>query len=339
MENTVYDLLKKHKIYNGNRHTGDIGVEIETEVKTPYDYPKLKFWNCTRDGSLRNYGVEYVLKAPMSVKEFDQALEEFSECDKKFKFDKDSISTSVHVHLNMLNETYMTVVNLLTTYALTENLLIRYSGPDRLSNLFCLPMCDAEAVVTNIKSMIKSIGRNYYIKSVQSIDQVKYGAVNCAPLTSLGTIEFRSFRGETDVNVIRNWVNILMSMKTFSAQKGLDPVRIMELHRDLGTQEFMSMVFGTYASELRFTDADSLVKKNLLYGADIASCMKTWDGFGVPKIKKVYREKVKPYLDGISQELFSTDYDTLDYPRRLVTTEMYHRRNINMRIVDANSDT
>lgn len=348
---TIYELLKKYEIYNGNRSTGDVGIEIETETSASYEYPRLKYWKCDRDRSLRNFGVEYILRAPMALSELDNAYNEFKPLVKELKFAQTPISAGVHVHLNMQNETFLTLANLLTVYSITENLLIRYSGPDRLSNLFCLPMCDAEQIVANNVQMMKDIGRNYYSRIRVTEDSVKYGAINLAPLSKFGSVEFRSFRGTTDVDEISKWVKLLMSMKSFSSQRGLVPTHIPEMFRDLPIKEFLSNVFGEYHTELMYSDAKELIfgktkqrvgpdrdNNNLVFGASIACAMKSWDGFGVPKIKKVYTEKVKGDLDRLSQLLFRVNFDDLDYSHRLVIDDRYHQEYRDIRIVDGVRD-
>lgn len=348
---TIYELLKKYEIYRGNRYTGEVGVEIETETSGGYEYPKLKYWKCDRDRSLRNFGVEYILRSPMTLVELENAFKEFEPLPKEYKFHDTPVSAGVHVHLNMLNETFLTLANLLTTYSITENLLIKYSGPDRLSNLFCLPMCDAEGVVQNNMELIKNIGRNYYARIGQNEDSVKYGALNCAPLTKLGSVEFRSFRGTTNVNEIRKWVHLLMDMKNFSKQKGLVPTHIIDMYRDLPINEFLANIFGEYHTELLYDNAKDLIfgkvkqkvgppqeYRNLVYGAELATSVKTWEGFGIPKVKKVYTEKVKSDLDGISQSIFRVPFDDLDYSHRLVVDDRYHRANSNVHIVDGVRD-
>lgn len=348
---TIYELLKKYEIYRGNRSTGEVGIEIETETQASYDYPKLKYWKCDRDRSLRNFGVEYILRAPMALGELPSAYAEFKPLVKEFKFIQTPVSAGVHVHLNMQNDTFLTLANLLTTYSITENLLIRYSGPDRLSNLFCLPMCDAESIVKNNSQMLKDIARNYFSRVQQSEDGVKYGAINLAPLTKLGSVEFRSFRGTTDVEEINKWVQLLMSMKSFSSQRGLLPTHIIDMYRDLPLREFLANIFGEFHGELMYDDAKELILgkvkqkigadreyTNLIYGADLASSVKTWDGFGIPKVKKVYMEKVKGDLDRIAQEVFRTNFDDLDFSHRLVVDDRYHRINSEVRIVDGVRD-
>jgi hypothetical protein len=340
----IYDIMKSANKWSGTKHLGDYGVEIETETKKKYEYPQLTYWNTVRDNSLRDFGVEYVLKAPMNIAQLEKALDEFNSCEKKYKFEKSSVSTSVHVHMNMLDQSYLTMSNIFTVYSLLENIFIRYSGPDRLSNLFCLPICDAEGVKDNLTNLLSYVNRNMFNKVRVSADRCKYGAINPAPLSELGTIEFRSFRGETDIKVIQRWVEILDKMKSFCCQEGLHPPHILELWKENG-DTILEVIFGEYAKELRVYDpktkkdiSSELIRQNLKYAADIAFVSKDWSKFGILKIKPVYKEKIKAELDEISIDLLKHPFDSLPYHERLVVLECYHRKHTNVRVVDADGD-
>lgn len=335
----LYDILRSHLKYGKDRLTGDWGVEIETETFDKYEYPSLKFWNCTRDNSLRDWGVEFVLKAPMNRLEFQSALVEFDACDKKYKFNRESVSTSVHVHMNLLNETLLTMANVCTLYAMFENLLIKFSGPDRLSNLFCLPMCDAEGIVDNIHGLLTSIARNNFRGMVLSPENVKYGALNPACLTTLGTLEFRSFRGEVDITIISKWVAILEKLKQYAKRAGVTPVTIMNEWEAKGFN-FTRDVFGQYTDDLLVGDYKKMItpKQSLSYAAKFATATKDWSKFGVIKVKPVYKEKLKEELDAIAEDRFKVKFDELDFAHRLYIQEEHLRNNPYVRVVDAVAD-
>ena len=63
----IFDIFSRNGHYGLRRHDGDFGIEIETESEDQYKYPKSRFWDFHPDNSLRHFGVEYVLKAPMSL--------------------------------------------------------------------------------------------------------------------------------------------------------------------------------------------------------------------------------------------------------------------------------
>lgn len=338
----IYEIMRTSMKFSKDRLRGEFGIEIETETDKAYEYPALKFWKTEKDNSLRDWGVEYVLKQPMDIPELEKALVEFDMCEKKFKFRKGSISTSVHVHINFFNDTFRTLANFFTAYALVENLLIRYSGPDRLSNLFCLPMCDAEGVKDNLQTILSNVNRNAFNKIGVSIDRCKYGGINPAPLTQLGTIEIRTFRGETDIKIIQRWVEIIKKLKDF-ARSSITPVDILELWRT-NRDGIMEVIFQEYAAELRVRDdkkkdiTGDLIRQNLKYAADFACVSKDWDKFGILKIKPVYKEKIKPELDEISQGMFKYPFDALPYHERLVVIERYHRLNPTTKVADLDTD-
>jgi len=337
----IYDIFKQTGKFGGKRYTGDFGVEIETEVDSSkrYEYPRLKYWVAKKDGSLRDYGVEYILKEPLDLKGLSLALDEFDGVNKTYEFRKDSISTSVHVHLNFLNETFLSLVNFMTTYAIVENLLIRYSGPDRLSNLFCLPMMDAEGAVTQFENLLKMVNKRMFGRLGLSSERCKYAALNMANLTTLGTAEVRSFRGETDKRIIFQWAEILLKMKEYAKRPNLDPVKIILEYKRLGANAFVDLVFQEHANVLKQgKETENLCKVNLTYAAKFASITTDWKKFGILKIKPIYKEKLKKPLDELSIEKFGSPFDVVSEHERTVISEMYHLRNNNVRTIEATAD-
>lgn len=342
-QTTIYDSLMAAGFNRIKRHTGEVGIEIETESKRPYEPPKLKFWSHHPDGSLRDFGIEYILEAPViRGRECRAALEEWDEkVRQKFTLVPDSFSTSVHVHVNFLNNSWIQLANFLTLYYSVENLLIRISGPDRLSNLFCLPLCDAEGELAGILSLVSAIGSLRHGNLGLSAENYKYAALNLCNLTRLGTLEIRSLRGTTDIKEIDNWVEILLSIKDYASQKGLTPPKIIEDIDRLG-ERILNDIFGDRAKIFeRVTNKEKLIRNNLYYAAKIAGCSRFTDStWGFPKPKKVYKEKLLEDLNQISQELFSANFKELMPHHKLVVEEMLTRRiNTDIRgVVFANGD-
>lgn len=323
MTQVIYDSLTSIG-WRFTKHTGEVGLEIETESKTRYERPVMKFWEAKDDGSLRDFGVEYISKPVSRGVELRAALNEFKQKTDHLKFIPDSISTSVHVHINFLNDKWITLANFMTLYYLVEPLLIRYSGPDRISNLFCLPIRDAEAQIENATGFISSIGSRRYKSLSLAAENVKYSALNLGCFSKLGTMEVRTFRGVTDVAVIENWVNILMSIKDYAATEGLTPVKILEMFRDL-QGEIIYPIFGIFVGELNFPDKVAEMKKNLWYARKIATAStKFSDEWGFPKPKKMVKEHYREQLNKISNEKYKMNYDELDYVYQLVIDEEFY---------------
>lgn len=331
MAKTIVDVLSSNG-YAGDRgfkkFNGDVGIEIETEASNPYEPPHLKYWSSHADGSLRNFGIEYVLKGPVGRgKECREALEEWdNSVRKKFKLIPDSFSTSVHVHINFLNNTWLELWNFLCTYYLVENLLIRIAGETRRSNLFCLPLCDAEGELQSITSLISNIGSFRHGRLKTPPENYKYAALNICNLTNLGTMEVRSLKGTTNINEIEKWINILLSIKDFSCREDINPAGIVELADQIGV-EILYQIFGEYVTEFNdIKNKEELLKKNMYYVAKISSSSKFTDrDWGFPKPKKVYKEKMLEELEKISLEMFKCEYKQLIPMYRIVVEETLAR--------------
>lgn len=327
---TIYDSLKNAGYENAfKRHTGDVGIEIETESKNVYQTPQLKFWNAIQDGSLRDFGIEYLLKGPVGRgRELQEALKEWDDkVNNKFKLIPDSNTTSVHVHLNFLNNSWIELANFWCTYFLVENLLQKIAGPDRLSNLFAMPLCDAEGELDGLLTLVRHIGILQHRKLSLSPENYKYAALNLCNLTKLGTMEVRSLEGTTDIKRIETWVNILLSIKDFSCQKDLIPTMIVDMADKQGG-EIIYPIFGQYVDQFNnVKNQNDLIQKNLYFVAKIASASKFNDSsWGFPKPKKIYKEKFTDLLNKLSIDTFSEPFDKLVPHHRIVIEEMLTRQ-------------
>lgn len=305
----IYDFVKHLKNYNKPR--GELGIEIETETLRPYDTPLLTYWNVVEDGSLRNFGREYVLKQPVLYdKELDLALNDFHERTAHIKFIKDSHSTSVHVHINFLNETFKTLGNFLTIYSLVENILIRYCGEDRRSNLFCLPIVDAELTYKNIVNIFQNIDKKNYKGLFLDSNSVKYAALNLGAFNRYGSIELRSFRGETRITEIRNWVDLLYDILRYS-RTSVTPKDIMLKWRENNTK-FLNEVFGDHVKLLFFCSKEweDLIKTNVFYAGSIAYAIKgDWNKLDELEVNTKFTPK---QLEDQSMKTFGRSYENLD---------------------------
>lgn len=310
---TIRNALAKTFGRSYNNFKGEVGLEIETESRTDYKIPEFSFWVLHNDGSLRDIGREFVLRQPLMVdKELPEALKEFDDKTKGIKFVENSITTSTHVHLNMLNETFLTLGNFLTVYTLVENLLIRFSGEDRKSNLFCLPMCDAEEIFYSILKMVQGIGNKKYQSLSFSPDNVKYGAINLASLVGIGSLEVRSFRGTTDTKLIEKWVRILYCILQYARQDKLLPPQIILQFKEKGA-ELLSEIFGEFREDIRHKEEDKLLEKNFWYAASIAYSIKNWDK--LEEVAKPKKGKSKD-IEKLAQAMFERRFEDLNFEQQ-----------------------
>lgn len=292
------------------QYTGTYGIEIETETKNIEDYPDGWFnqnpttgrydvpitgWEGHVDNSLRNFGMEYVLQKPLSFKEAMSALDAFGEATEGIPFIKNTPSTSVHVHINMLPERPVTMMNFLTLYTLFENVLVDYSGESRRSNLFALPMRVAGTIHENVTRLMKVFETGRGAEVCLDPRQVKYSALNVAPINTFGSLEIRSFRGETDVSEIKDWLSILNRILEYARRDGLTPSIILLEYKVQGISYFET-VFEDMAEKIssRVNDISDLIERNLWFVFRMTLACKDWASLDFPK------EKPKPKkVDGV----------------------------------------
>lgn len=222
------------------RVSGDIGLEIECEGNNLFRSP-FQYWSCHEDGSLRGQGsntpVEYVLKVPLKREDIRSALQYL---DVKLKEAGSKViksqRTSVHVHVNCQKLTIRELYCYLCLYMIFEELLVEWSGPDRVGNLFCLRAKDSEFYV----SMLESVLKNGNFKMWK--DEYRYSSCNVSSILKFGSLEFRSMAGTVDVNVIDTWVSILWMLKQ-AAEEYDNPIQIVEEFINIGPLPFFKKIF------------------------------------------------------------------------------------------------
>lgn len=266
--------------------SGRFGIEIETEAKNKASYPNgflketlnplngsvywevpMDYWKAVKDGSLRNFGVEFVLRDPLDFVDVKKALDEFEVQTKGVKFLDGEVGTSIHVHCNVQNESLLFLGNFLTLLLLFENLLVEFSGETRRSNLFALPTKSAEGNLHVMKNMFKRLEKGELNSIAHSDENVKYAAINLSKLSAFGSIEIRCFRGTTKTDEIEQWVSLLDLIFNAARMPGLTPKGIIsEMQRR--PYEFFSEVFGSKKVLLQTRDF-----KRLFLSDEISSCL------------------------------------------------------------------
>lgn len=296
-------------IFGMRKQEGSFGIEIETETLRSYEPPSMKFWKPTSDGSLRNFGVEYVLKSPQTLEQVMVALEEFEAKTEGLDFIKDSPSTSVHVHVNILNETVKTVGNIITTFLAIESLLLHYSGPLRTENLFCLGGSDAEEIVNNMGRLFRYIESDNWVRLNEfNHNNSKYAALNISSINSFGSLEFRSFRGTTDIKEIADWISIINSILMFS-REDLTPKDIIKNFLQGGVSFFQDALGEDTWSKIFSGKEEEIhsVNNNIWNASSVAFSVTDWSSFTDTPRKKILPED----LEEMAQKIFGKTFDQL----------------------------
>lgn len=162
------------------------------------------FFKAVEDGSLRNHGLEFVSKPGLTGQEILTGLDLLFNQTKLFKYPFDtSHRTSIHVHANVLDLTYLQLKRLYLWYLILEPLFFSLSG-NRNRNIFCVPVTETYfdfykfAVSPNINDFDNRLNQ-----------WKKYCAFNLLPVPKFGTVEFRHHAGTNNPDVIANWMTFI----------------------------------------------------------------------------------------------------------------------------------
>ena len=213
----VENVIKKY-------HTeGQFGIEIEIEGKgLPYDALR---WRVERDSSLKGIGdnLEYVLDRPASLEEVKKdVLDLYSLINLGGGEVFDSMRAGIHVHVNMQQMNIRQMFTFMAIYWIFEDIIIPMFGEDRIGNLFCLRLTDADYINDIIETVLVS-------KSIRLFNQnntYKYGALNTECTCKYGSLEFRAMQTPQDPSKIIRWLEMIKDLLNYSLTIK-DPVELL----------------------------------------------------------------------------------------------------------------
>lgn len=190
-----------------------IGIEVELEHVNRLPEKDLKYWSVTNDGSLQHNGKEFVSGVLIYGKDHNKALAELQKEIDQHNYQA-SFRCGVHVHVNVGYMTPEEIYNLYVVYLAYENLIFQYVANARSQSVFCVPLQSTDFPI-QIKTNIK--------KGREPLDVLlrftsKYSALNLAPITQHGTVEFRHLYGTTDMSKVAEWIDIIYRLVQLSKE-------------------------------------------------------------------------------------------------------------------------
>jgi len=208
-------------------------------------------WRTENDGSLRGESYEYVLTQPIERKNVGQALSSLQQ-----KLSKSALEPSnrcgVHVHINVQSLTSSQLISFIVLYLCIENVLTKWCGEDRVGNLFCLRVVDAEYILDSVMEFMATGN----IRIFQN--DVRYGAMNLSSLNKYGSLEFRAMRTPADFGLVDTWVDMLL--RVFDKSKEFPNAWDIPTALSVaGPEMFLEQTMGEYAQILADPDLDSMV--------------------------------------------------------------------------------
>lgn len=257
-------------VFRVRRVEGDIGMEIEAEGQRLPE-PSRQHWLVTHDGSLRgeypHQACEYVFPGPKTLEQTRTALKHLENLYKERNSKvNDSPRCGVHVHINCQSLTITQLYNFMTLYLVVENLLVRWCGPDREGNLFCLRAKDAEYLLLSLKSGLRDreFRRHFYS------DNLRYASMNIKALADYGSLEFRSMRGTSDLSSVYKWASSLLHLRE-TAKEFNNPIDILVGMSAGGYENFIRHVCPQLCEELlSYPDWEEILLQGAREAQDVA---------------------------------------------------------------------
>lgn len=186
----------------------------------------------------------------------------------------DTVRAGVHVHINVQQLNIVELYNYMTLYLILEELLVKFCGPYREGNLFCLRACDAEWLLFRLSEA----ARSRQFRRVLTDDNLRYGSMNVKALGTYGSLEFRAMRGTRDLNLIHKWATILLDLRE-AAKKFTDPKDIINGYSEGDADAFLVKCLGEHVEIFKgFDNIPKMLNDGMRRAQDIAFCC-DWQQF------------------------------------------------------------
>lgn len=263
-------MKKLHELLRKEVRKGDFGIEIECEGANLPILDGMNPFIQLDDGSLRGLfpesRSEYVLRSPDSIENVMKSVEGLIALGKanKTKFDF-SFRTSIHVHMNVQQLTANQYLNLVYTYYIIEEALMRYCGDERIGNRFCLRLQDADEINRTIHRLLRDFEHEILRLNM---DEIKYAALNMAATTRYGSIEFRGMQGNLNPDYIRIWLRALLSLREFAC-KFDDVTKVHDFFVSTKPTEFLKDVLQDVYNFFSYENEEHDMRTNFSLTIDI----------------------------------------------------------------------
>jgi hypothetical protein len=281
------------------RPKGEIGIEVEVEGG-PWPDGQATNWIPHVDNSLRNGGIEYVVRQPVLRERVGAALETLN----KYLADSNKVfsyRTSIHVHVNVQDMTLRQWVNYIALFCIFEELLVNVVGPERAGNKFCLRFKDADASMRLLRQGIL----DETLPNILGGD-LKYASCNLRATVSHGTLEFRAMRGNLEVPFIKAWVDVLLALKD-AAKVARDPSVFVQEMSFLGPREFARKYLPANVITDSVLAQEDILSNSMYEGArlaqDVAYCIE----WGDPVVKADIETQVEA-----EPMMFAADFGNIE---------------------------
>ncbi len=278
-----------------NKYCVGIEVEVESDRRMVPPAKVSKDWTITNDSSLKaEYPYEFITKMGLTRKGSEEAIDNLADyfrADKgRFEaIDTNSPRSSIHVHINVRHLNQRQLLTGCMFYWLLESLINRWHEEHRRGWLFCMPIVKAEDIIACV-SDAASKGDMYLLTK----DRVKYGSLNLATVSEIGTAEFRVMAGsDYDKEKIKLWVKTCSQImnkthRFFSSPKAVYEALVSEgVDAPLIREAMYKVMPSDFVDELckvADQDLEQLISENAAVLLKLASV--PWDKVKDPPVRR-----------------------------------------------------
>lgn len=199
----------------------NLGIELELEgFDVSMEDIGLDYWNAIYDGSLRNNGIEFVLKRPENGKRILAALAELGAFLSEHTPEV-SHRCSAHFHVDVRDLTIAETKKFFWLLTIFEPSLYAAGSKNRYSNIYCPGLTHATEQV-HAAALLFLDGRTM---QEGSSAWEKYSGINLNALQRFGSVEVRGHEGTTDINRLSRMAKMLLALKRTAKERSEEEIQ------------------------------------------------------------------------------------------------------------------
>lgn len=280
------------------------GFELELETKNPVIFPVNNSWFSKKEGSLRNFGTELILRKPLAGGDLIKALENIAEAIQSVELHLvDTIRTSTHVHHNVQDKSGLDLLSIFGVYWIVEDLMMDYCGKWRKGNYNCLTMSATNSLHGSWSRHLREftddprLKKNYQMRNTiysSCNESYRYSSLNPAAVRQFGSVEFRGMRSIIIAAELKQWSNMIQKLIDFQEEHGTID-KILKRFKNATPREIVSDIFGPYISTLMVSACpqwEDELSENLMKVVHFSNSLFTWDKIA---LTEYYKEAVKAF--------------------------------------------
>lgn len=249
---------------------GRVGIELELEnIMVLPSNSRVDGWQVTRDGSLRNNGVEYILRGAQGGSELYHSIINLENELSGHNFDP-SLRCSTHIHLDVRLMTVVQFKKLLLAYIMYEPLFFALSGDYRKTSNFCPCFAFAQNKLKQLANIWSDDSRDFLYQMSECSERRtndKYSSLNLVPVVHQGSIEFRGSEPKPSAGQMIRLANRMLGLYdlVMESDESLNYVEFVEFLKSMELPEQLDNTLPMTSD----VDVETLVEEGYVLAMDV----------------------------------------------------------------------